>query len=135
MSLRVSAVTLLAGLLAARAIPAHHSFAAEFDYELTGTIEGEVVEVLYVNPHARYFLEITDASGERVLWDAQSRSPSALQRVGWTRDTIKAGDRVAIEGNLGLNGARKIWIGKVTLSSGEILYAQARSDDDEQTND
>lgn len=135
MSLRVSAVTLLIWLCGATAVSAHHSFAAEFDYELTGTIEGEVVEVLYVNPHARYFLEVSDASGKRILWDAQSRSPSALQRVGWTRDTIRAGERIVIEGNLGLDGARKIWIREVTLSSGEVVYPQARPNDDEKADD
>ena len=118
-------LALIAGSGASRAL-AHHSFAAEFDYDLTGRIEGVVVEVLYVNPHARYFLEVTDESGETVLWDVQSRSPSALQRIGWTSDTITLGETVAIEGNLGLNNTRKIWLQEVTLSSGERIRADGQ---------
>ena len=121
MPIRIRATLALCALMCTRSLTAHHSFAAEFDYDLTGTIEGEVVEVLYVNPHARYFIEVTDDAGNRVLWDAQSRSPSALQNVGWVRDTIKAGERIVIAGNLGRDNTRKIWIREVTLGSGEVI--------------
>ena len=70
-------------------VEAHHSFAAEFSYDESGTITGEVVEALFVNPHARYFITIKDATGKEVLWDAQTRSPSALLNVGWNKDTIR----------------------------------------------
>ena len=130
---RVAAMLALVVLPYASDSVAHHSFAAEFDYESIGTVEGEVIEVLYVNPHARYFLEVIDADGNTVLWDAQSRSPSALQRVGWTRDTLKLGERVVIEGNLGHGNARKIWIRKVTRTSGEVVqpYGGASDEDDD----
>lgn len=100
---------------------AHHSFAAEFDYDRLGDIEGEVIEVLYVNPHARYFIAVTDSDGNEVIWDAQSRSPSALTRIGWSRDTIRLGDRVTIHGNLGLGDTHKIWIEEVRFESGRIV--------------
>jgi hypothetical protein len=125
MNLRLAAFVLLVMLPFARAPVAHHSFAAEFDYDLIGTIEGEVVEVLYVNPHARYFIEVTDEAGNTVMWDAQSRSPSALQRIGWTRDSIPLGEKITIQGNLGLDNTRKIWMREVTLSSGEIIRSYA----------
>ena len=113
-------LSMLAVLAAARA-GAHHSFAAEFDYDLTGTIEGEVVEVLYVNPHARYFVAVVGEDGKEELWDAQTRSISALTRVGWTRDLIKVGDWVELEGNLGRDGARKIWVREVKTASGRVI--------------
>jgi hypothetical protein len=102
-------------------LQAHHSFAAEFDYDRLGEIEGEVIEVLFVNPHARYFIAVTDASGNEVIWDAQTRSPSALTRIGWSRDTIELGDRVTLHGNLGLGETRKIWIREVRKTSGEVV--------------
>jgi hypothetical protein len=135
MTNRLFALLALAALLYAPTSMAHHSFAAEFDYDLTGTIEGEVVEVLYVNPHARYFVEVEDGAGNRVLWDAQSRSPSALQRIGWTRDTLKAGERVAIEGNLGRDNTRKIWIREVTRSSGEVIRPTGDDAEEDTEND
>jgi hypothetical protein len=100
---------------------AHHSFAAEFSYEESGTISGEVVEVLYVNPHARYFIAIDNDSGEEVLWDAQTRSPNALAAAGWHKDTVRVGERVTIEGNLGRDKARKIWIRELRKASGEVI--------------
>jgi hypothetical protein len=108
-------------LLAIRSVSAHHSFAAEFDYDRTGMIEGEVIEVLFVNPHARFFVAVTDEAGNEVIWDAQSRSLSALTRVGWTPDTIKVGDRVSMHGNLGKGDARKLWISEVTLPDGRVI--------------
>jgi Family of unknown function (DUF6152) len=114
-------VLVLATLSGARAL-AHHSFAAEFSYEESTTIEGEVVEVLYVNPHARYFVSVKDAAGKETLWDAQTRSPNALLGVGWTKDTLRVGERISIEGNIGRDGARKIWMREVRKSSGEVLH-------------
>ena len=118
--LKTAAIMGLAALSAAPGY-AHHSFAAEFSYDEAGTISGEVVEVLFVNPHARYFVAITDASGKEVLWDAQTRSPNALLNAGWNKDTIRVGERVTIEGNLGRDGARKIWIRELRKSSGEVI--------------
>jgi hypothetical protein len=100
---------------------AHHSFAAEFSYEESGTISGEVVEVLYVNPHARYFIAIDGDSGEEILWDAQTRSPNALAAAGWSKDTVRVGERVTIEGNLGRDNARKIWIRELRKAAGEVI--------------
>ncbi len=100
---------------------AHHSFAAEFSYDESGAITGAVVEVLFVNPHARYFVAIEDENGKEILWDAQTRSPNALASAGWSKDTIRVGEQVTIEGNLGREGTRKIWIREVRLSSGEVI--------------
>jgi hypothetical protein len=116
--------TLVATAFAALSVPtaqAHHSFAAEFSYDEAGTITGEVVEVLYVNPHARYFIAIKDESGNEILWDAQTRSPNALANAGWSKDTIRVGEQVTIEGNLGRDNARKIWIREIRKTSGEVI--------------
>jgi hypothetical protein len=111
--------------IAATAANGHHSFAAEFDYDATGTITGEVIEVLFVNPHARYFLAVTDADGNEVIWDAQTRSTSALTRVGWTKDTIKLGETVTLEGNLGRDNTRKLWISEVIKADGSVIHPVA----------
>jgi hypothetical protein len=100
---------------------AHHSFAAEFDYDATGTIEGTVIEVLFVNPHARFFVAVVGADGNEVIWDTQTRSLSALTRVGWDRDTIRVGDKVTMEGNLGRENARKLWIREVVKENGTVI--------------
>jgi hypothetical protein len=110
----------IAALCGARA-SAHHSFAAEFSYDVSGTISGEVVEVLFVNPHARFFIATTDENGKEKLWDAQTRSPNALLNTGWNKDTVRKGERVTIEGNLGRDNAPKIWIRELRKASGEVI--------------
>lgn len=108
-------------MMACPSTRAHHSFAAEFDYDLTGTIEGTVIEALFVNPHARYFVSVTGKDGKEAIWDAQTRSTSALTRVGWTRDLINVGDHVVLRGNLGHNNANKIWVREVTTADGRVI--------------
>ena len=102
---------------------AHHSFAAEFSYELFGAREGEVVEVLFVNPHAHIFFAVINEAGEEELWDVQSSTPQNLLRRGWGPDTIKIGDRIIVEGNLGLENSNKLWAVTITQESGEVIYA------------
>lgn len=118
---KTTLAVLTAAAFFAPAAHAHHSFAAEFSYEEFGTITGEVVEVLFVNPHARYFIAVEGADGKAVLWDAQTRSTNALTRIGWNKDAVRLGERVTIEGNLGRDGARKIWIRELKKDSGEII--------------
>jgi hypothetical protein len=100
---------------------AHHSFAAEFDYDAMGTIEGEVIEVLFVNPHVRYFVAVVDAAGNEAIWDTQTSSVSALTRYGWSKDTIELGDKVKFTGNLGRDNTRKLWIREAVLEDGTTV--------------
>lgn len=121
MSCRAALSLLAFATLALPRASAHHSFAAEFSYDVSGTITGEVVEVLFVNPHARYFVALQDDDGKEILWDAQTRSPNALFAIGWNKDTIRVGERITIHGNLGRDNARKIWIVEVRKASGETI--------------
>jgi hypothetical protein len=127
MRIQTSLAAVAIAALSSSSVEAHHSFAAEFSYELTGTIAGEVIEVLFVNPHARFFVAVKDESGNETIWDAQTRSTNALTRVGWTKDTIRVGDKVTLEGNLGRDNARKIWIREVRTPSGQTIRPDAGS--------
>ena len=114
----------MAGLITcAASAAAHHSFAAEFSYEFFGSREGEVVEVHFVNPHAHIFFAVKNGNGKEEIWDAQSSAPQNLLRRGWSQDSIKVGDRITIEGNLGLENSRKLWIITMTLENGAVIYA------------
>ena len=118
---KILPVLAFAGLLVAPRLFAHHSFAAEFSYEENGTIEGEVIEVLFVNPHARFFVAVINEAGEEEIWDTQTSSSVGLTRFGWVKDTLQVGDRVIMEGNLGRNNTRKLWIRQVTLEDGRVI--------------
>ncbi len=105
MRILINCLTLLGLITHVMNADAHHSFAAEFSYELFGTKEGEVVEVHYVNPHTRVFIAVTNENGEEEIWDAQSSTPRNLLRRGWNQDAIKIGDLITIAGNLGLENS------------------------------
>jgi hypothetical protein len=90
---------LLAALMLAPALPifAHHSFAAEYGSKpitLTGTITGFV----WMNPHTRIYLDVTNAGGAVTSWECEGSAPGGLLRNGWSKGSLKRGDRVTIEG-------------------------------------
>ncbi len=122
MRILINCLTLLGLITHVMNAAAHHSFAAEFSYELFGTIEGKVVEVHYVNPHARIFFAVKNENGEEAIWDAQTFPPATLLGQGWHRGTIKVGDRIILQGNLGLENSRKLWISTMTLENGTVIY-------------
>lgn len=74
---------------------AHHSFAA-FDMEIERTLEGEIVEFDWAEPHTRTWIDARNANGTTTRWNVEGMSPSYLGRRGWTRSTLQPGDRVSI---------------------------------------
>ena len=75
------------------AIPvfAHHSFAAQYDRAKQVALTGPVTKVDWINPHARFFMDVKDASGKVVNWEIELGSPNGLMRRGWTRNSLKIG--------------------------------------------
>ena len=82
---------------AAAAAPAlaHHSFAV-FDSSKAVTLEGAVKEFQWTNPHVWIQLVVKDAHGAEVEWSVEASSASILARQGWTRGTMKPGDKVVV---------------------------------------
>lgn len=118
---RISATLLFAALLGGPQANGHHSFAAEFLPDQTGTISGVVKQVWFKNPHARYYIEVTDENGDVVTWDTRANSPSLLVRKGWTKDSIEVGDHVTVRGYLGRDGRKLMSIITVTFPDGTVL--------------
>ena len=119
---------LLAGLamvvISAATAAAHHSFAAEFDAAKPFKMTGTVTKVEWQNPHTFFYIDVTDASGKVTNWAMELGSPNGLMRNGWTRNTLKIGDSVNVEGSLARSGrplgnARSI----VLEATGQRLFA------------
>lgn len=87
------AVLLLAGVPAV----AHHSFAVFFDEARTVSLTGVVQQFQFRNPHGLIRLSVKGEGGDQV-WKAETNSPSILERRGWTRDTLKPGETITVEG-------------------------------------
>ena len=80
--------------LCATVAGAHHS-AAQFDFSQRVTIQGVVKEFNVTNPHTAAFVDVTDAKGTRTV-EFEGHSASHFYRAGYTRDMVKAGDKIAI---------------------------------------
>jgi hypothetical protein len=76
---------------------AHHS-QSEFDLRSKVEVEGTVTKVDWRSPHAWIYVDVTDDRGQKVNWSFELPSPVTLMRRGWTRDSLKPGDRVRVAG-------------------------------------
>ena len=96
-------LTLLAMLMGACAIPvlAHHSFAATYFEDKVITIEGDLVQFQFRNPHSFVDVAVKDSKGEVTRWAVEWGGGGQLSREGVTRETLKPGDHVIISGNPG----------------------------------
>ena len=110
---------LLAGL--GSTASAHHAFNADFDRNITGTIEGVLEEVFYRNPHARFFISVTNEDGTDEVWDAEGYALGIMTRSGFTAETLKIGERVKVFGNMGRDGRRMIAIQWFEKEDGTVL--------------
>src|SRR2546425_5796359 len=91
-------------LLFASSASAHHSFAAEYDNNKQVTIKGTVQKVAWVNPHAYVYIDVKDENGKVTTWAFESLSPNALARQGWSRNSLKVGESVTVNGYLAKDG-------------------------------
>jgi Family of unknown function (DUF6152) len=94
-------------ILSAVAAPlwAHHGDAGRYDENLV-TLNGTIVELQMINPHSIIVIDVPDASGKVTRWQAEMGGPNALARgFGWTRNTLKPGDKVTLVGRRVKSGA------------------------------
>ncbi len=102
----VHKLALGAVLMAPLAIPAsaHHSYSM-FDMQRTVMLDATVVQFKWQNPHAFIRVEVP-AGGEREVWSIEMNSPNNLAHEGWTRTTLRQGDRVELYVHPLRSGAR-----------------------------
>jgi hypothetical protein len=103
--------------LAVAPLAAHHSFSAEYDSKKPVTLHGIVTKVEWMNPHVYFYLDVTDDSGNIANWALEMGPPNGLERSGWTRNTMKVGDEVIVEGTLAKDGSKQANARSVTLAS------------------
>lgn len=125
-------VLVLAAALGAAVVPvvAHHSFASEYDDKRPLKFENVVVtKVEWTNPHARFYVDVKDAKGNVTNWNFELASPNVLKRMGWTRNSLKEGDHVTVQGSAAKDGSNLANAASVTLADGRRVFARSTSQD------
>ena len=102
---------------------AHHSFAAEFDSAKPVKLTGTVTKIEWMNPHAYFYIDVKDAGGKVTNWGLEMGSPNGLMRQGWSRNSMKIGDEVTVEGSRAKDGSNIGNARSVTLTGGQKLFA------------
>ncbi len=121
MTIKNSTIRLLAaglGLLAlSMPMMAHHSFAAEYDAKKPVQLKGIITKIDWANPHVYFYLDVEGENGAVTNWALEMGPPNGLQRAGWTRNTMKVGDEVIVDGSLAKDGSHQANARSVTLAS------------------
>jgi hypothetical protein len=130
MTTRVQTILFAAIVLIASAIPvlAHHSFAAEFDSSKAIDFSGVVTKVEWMNPHVYFYVDVKDPqTGKVTNWGCEMGSPNGLTRQGWTRNTMKIGMVVRVEGAAAKDGSNVANARNVTVDGKKLGAASSEA--------
>src|SRR5438552_3752486 len=114
---RLSVLVLVAAVvLAPSTSVAHHAIVAKFDESKPMTLDGTVNMVDWKNPHVHVFLDVRRA--DRVdRWAIELESRVDLVRGGWSRESLRPGDAIKVQGIAARDGSRQLWGKSVILAS------------------
>jgi Family of unknown function (DUF6152) len=108
--------------LAASPVWAHHAFAAEFDAKRPVHLTGTVTRMEWINPHAWMHIEVKNADGTVTNWMIEAGTPNTLFRRGFTRDSLKVGTVVVVDGYQAKDGSERANGRDVTFPDGQKLF-------------
>lgn len=132
-ALRPTVATMLAVgfALGAGTARSHHAFTAQYDVDKPISLTGVVVKIEWLNPHAYFYVDvIDDATGEVVTWASEMGSPVSLLRRGWTRNSMRIGDTVAVDGILARDGSSSLNAQAIVLTdTGQKLFTRSAEEE------
>src|SRR5262245_37090264 len=101
--------TVLIIVMAIAPVSAHHVISAKFDPAKSVRLQGRITKVDWLNPHVHIFIDVKDDKGVLTNWAVELESVQDLARSGWSENTVKPGDAIAVEGPTARNGSHQIW--------------------------
>ena len=108
-------------LLGVSPVLAHHAFAGQFDVNKPITLMGTVTKIEWMNPHIYFYIDVKDNDGKVANWMIEGGSPNGLMRAGWTRNSLKPGMEVNVEGYLAKDGSKIANMTTVTAAGKKVL--------------
>ena len=121
----IASIASLAGGLPALA---HHAFSNEYDESKPITLEGVVTRIDWENPHVHYYVDVAEANGTVVNWICETGGPNRLAKRGWTRDSLKPGDKVLVHAFPAKDSSHSADGRKVTLADGRTIGGEPGSE-------
>jgi Family of unknown function (DUF6152) len=122
----IASVTLL---LSPSLLRAHHAFAAEFDANKpVKFLDATVTRVMLINPHSWIYVDVKQPDGTVENWAIEAGSPNILLRRGITRDTLKVGQKLNVEGYQSKDGTHRANGRDLTLANGQKLFLGSSGD-------
>src|SRR2546425_5485125 len=111
-------------LLSVAEATSHHSFSPVYDEKRLITVVGVVTQFRFINPHAMMFMDVTDEAGKIAKWTVEFAGRLNLSEVGWTADSVKAGERITVTGNPTHTGSERMFFRRLVRADGtELLPA------------
>jgi hypothetical protein len=122
------ALCVLPGVIGCLPLLAHHSFAAEFDDQKPVKMTGKIVKVEWQNPHIWFYLEVKGPDGKVTTWGFAGGAPGQLMRRGITKEQLKLGDTVVVEGFRSKDNSNNASGGRVTFPDGRNVLTAGSQD-------
>lgn len=117
----LAALAAAAGLAAASAPALAHHSTAVFDMTKTVEITGTVKDFQWTNPHT-WTDVVVDAGGTADVYGLEGMSPNYLARNGWTKHTLKPGDKVTFAVHPLKDGRKGGFMVSAKFPDGTLLY-------------
>ena len=117
-------------LISAVPVLAHHSFAAEYDEKKPVKVSGTVTKMEWMNPHARFYVDVKDDTGKVTNWNFELGAIPTLLKQGWKKDSLKAGDQVTVEGSRNKDGSTTANARTVALPDGRKVFGGSSGGND-----
>ena len=127
--MKTMAAVVVLTILAGAPAWAHHAFAAEFDAKKPVKLRGTVTKMEWINPHAWIHVDVKKADGTVDEWMVEAGTPNTLLRRGFTRDSLKPGTEIIVDGYQSKDGSLRANGRDVTLPDGKTLFLGSSAPD------